>query len=268
MRPIYAVLAALVVLTAAPPSHAGGLKPLDPLAAFSSLGDGSLDALSGSLRGLLIHALPVPLYTDESHWGQQKQVQVGVTWRGKGLDVHPEPRMEAKNHGQWWRVKVMAPTLADTLVFDLRDVQTPESGRTLFTAFVSFDAAADYDREKWDEGLRLYATSLRARMRVKLTLHCEATSKVEKKAGPLPDVVFRLRVVKADCAFDNFVVEHVGGIGGETAKLLGDAFRGGAKQWHPSFEKHLLEKANAAIEKSADTKEVRLGLSKLFGNKK
>jgi hypothetical protein len=268
MNQLYGVIAAAVVLWAASPGEAGGLKPLDPLAAFSALGDGSLDSLSGSLRGLLVRMLPAPLYTDESHWGQQKQVQVGVTWKGKGLDVHPEPRMQAKNHGQWWKVRVTAPNLVDTLVFDLRDIQTPESGRMLFTSFVSFDANVDYDREKWDEGVRLYSTGLRARMRVKLTLHCEATSKVEKKGGPLPDVVFRLRVVKADCNYDNLVVEHVGGIGGETAKLLGDAFRGGAKQWHPSFEKHLLEKANTAIEKAADTKEVRLGLSKLFGDKK
>ena len=31
-----------------------------------------------------------PLYADESHWGQQKEVKVGVTWKGKGLGVHPE----------------------------------------------------------------------------------------------------------------------------------------------------------------------------------
>ena len=56
----------------------------DPLTAIaSSLGDGSLDSLSGNLRGLLIHTLPSPLYTDASHWGQQKEVQAGVTWKGK-----------------------------------------------------------------------------------------------------------------------------------------------------------------------------------------
>ena len=248
MRRGYGFIAVAIVLLTAASSQAGGVKPIDPLAAFSALGDGSLDSFSGSLRGLLLHALPSPLYSDESHWGQQK------TARGK-------------NQGKWWKVRVTAPNLANSLVFDLRDVQTPEQGRMLFTAFVSFDANVDYDRAKWDNGVRLYSTRVRARMRVKMTLHCEATSKVEKKSGPLPDVVFRLRVVKADCDFDNFVVEHVAGVGGELARLLGDAARTGANQWHPSFEKHLLEKANAAIEKAADTKEVRLGLSSLFGKK-
>ena len=261
------VLAAVLVLVTASSSQAGGLKGIDPLAAFSALGDSSLESLSGSLRGLLLHALPTPLYTNEAHWGQKKDVQAGFVWRGKGLDVHPEARMEAKNHGLWWQVHVTAPNLADSLVFDLRDVQTPEPGRMLFTAFVSFDVDADYDREKWDEGLRLYSTSVRARMRVRLTLHCEATGKVEKKDGPLPDMVFRLRVVKADFNYDNLVVEHIAGVGGELARVIGDAARSGANQWHPSFEKHLLEKADAAIEKAADTKEVRLSLSKILGKK-
>jgi hypothetical protein len=260
------IIAAAVVLFAASTVRAGGVKPIDPMAALSALGDGSLAGLSGSLRGLLIHALPSPLYTDDSHWGRQKEVQVGVTWKGQGLHVHPEPRTKLKNHGKWWRVRVTAPNLADTLVFDLREVQTPESGRLLMTAFVSFDADVDYDREVWDEGVRLYSAGVRARMRVKLTLQCEATSRLEK-TDVLPEMVFRLRVVKADCAFDNFVVEHIAGVGGEVAKLVGDAARGGLKQWHPSFERHLLEKADAAIVKAADTKEVRLGLSKLFGKK-
>jgi hypothetical protein len=257
------VIAAAFILLAASTGRAGGVKPIDPVAALSALGDGSLDALSGSLRGILIHALPSPLYTDESHWGGQKDVQVGVTWKGKGLDVHAEPRVKAKNHGKWWKVRVTAPNLADTLVFDLRDVQTPEPGRLLFTAFVSFDADVDYDRAVWDEGVRLYSAGVRARMRVKLKLQCEATSRTEKK-GALPEVVFRLRVVKAECGYDNFVVEHIAGVGGELAKVLGDAARGGLKQWHPSFERHLLEKADAAIVKAGDTKEVRLGLGKLF----
>ena len=260
------VLAAALILLAASTAQAGGVKPIDPRAALAALGDGSLDALSGSLRGFLVRALPSPLYADDSHWGRQKEVAVGLTWKGKGLDVHPEPRTKPKNHGKWWRVRVTAPNLADTLVFDLRDVQTPEPGRMLFTAFASFDADIDYDREVWDEGVRLYSAGVRARMRVKLTLQCEAMSHVEK-TGVLPEAVFRLRVVKANCGFDNFVVEHIAGVGGEAAKLAGDAARGGLKQWHPSFERHLLEKADAAIVKAADTKEVRVGLSKLLGKK-
>ena len=261
------ILAAALTLIAASSSHAGDGK-IDPQAALAALGNNSLQSLAGNLRGLLIGVLPSPLYSDETHWGQQKMAPDGVTVKGKGLDVHLEPRLKAKNHGSWWRVHVTSSHLADTLVFDLRDVQQPEPGRMLFTAFVSFDVDVEYERQTWDEGLRLYSSSVRARMRIKMTLQCEATSRVEKKGGLLTDVVFRLRVVKANCGYDNFVVEHVAGIGGEAAKVIGDAARGTIKQWYPSLEKRLLEKADAALVKAADTKDVRLSLTNLFGAKK
>jgi hypothetical protein len=146
-------------------------------------------------------------------------------------------------------------------------VRQPEPGRVLFTTFLSFDADVDYDKQEWNRGLRLYSGELRARMRVKLTLHCEATTRVEGEAKLLLDTVFRLRVVDADFKYDNLVVEHVSGIGGEAAKLLGDAAIGGMHQWHPSFERAWMAKADAAIVKAGDTKEVRIGLSRLLGKK-
>jgi hypothetical protein len=63
-------------------------------------------------------------------------------------------------------------------------------------------------------------------------------------------------------------VEHIAGVGGEAAKLLGDAARSSMKHWHPSFERRLIEKANEAVVKAGDTKEVRLGLTGLLGKKK
>jgi hypothetical protein len=90
--------------------------------------------------------------------------------------------------------------------------------------------------------------------------------KVETK-GLLPDAVFRLRVVESDLGYDNLVVEHTAGVGGEAAKVLGDAFIGGVRLWKPSLERRLLAKANEAIVKAADTKEVRLGVTSLIGKK-
>jgi hypothetical protein len=40
------------------------------------------------------------------------------------------------------------------------------------------------------------------------------------------------------------------------------------KQWHPHVERDLLAKANAAIVKAADTREVRLSLGNLLKSKK
>jgi hypothetical protein len=252
-----AIAAAVLVLLASAASAAepGKIKGLDPLKALAALGDNSTDALAGVLRHVLIESLPSPPYEDDRHWGAQKEIH---TLGGK---------TRLKNDGDWWKVKVTADHLPDTLVLDLRDVRQPEPGKLLFTTFVSFDADVDYDKQEWKRGVRLYSGELRARMRVKLTLHCEVTARVENEGKVLPETVFRLRVADADFKYDNLVVEHVGGVGGEAAKLLGDAALGGMHQWHPSFERALLAKADAAIVKAADTKEVRIGLSRLFGNK-
>jgi hypothetical protein len=83
----------------------------------------------------------------------------------------------------------------------------------------------------------------------------------------LPDIVFRLRVVKATVSYDNLVVEHLNGVGGSPARLMGEALRSTLKQWKPSIERNLLARAEVAIVKAADTREVRIGLGGLVKQK-
>src|SRR5262249_51055032 len=146
-----------------------------------------------------------------------------------------------------------------TLAFDLRDARQAGPGRMTFTTLLAFDARVEYEQQNWRWGVRLYSGSVRARLRLKLALSCEVTSRVES-SGYLPELVFRLRVLGSDLRYDNFVVEHVGGVGGDLAKLLGKAAHGALNQWRPSLERNLLAKANAAIVKAGDTRDVRVGL--------
>ncbi len=67
-----------------------------------------------------------------------------------------------KNQGDWRKVRVTAPNLADNLVVDLRNVRSAEPGRMTFTVFLAFDARVDYRHEKWEAGVRLFDTSARA----------------------------------------------------------------------------------------------------------
>lgn len=242
-------------------------KAPDPAAALSALGGTSTDGLAGSLRGYLVRSLPKPLYQDASHWGMQTECFDGIKWRGKGLDIHAEKQTELKNDGEWWRVLVRADNLADTLIFDIREMTQPEPGRMLFTAFVSFDTEVNYDRQHWRKGVRTWSGSVNAKLRVKLKLDVEVNTRFEG-TGLLQDMVFRMRVTKAEMKYDNLKVTHVAGIGGEAAELMGEAFTGSMRQWHPSFERDLLTRADAAIVKAADTKEVRVGLGALLKKKK
>jgi hypothetical protein len=220
-------------------------------------------ALAASLRGLLLQWLPQPLYEKAPGWGATKEVTTGIKWKGK-LHLRPEPVRGQRNHGDWRKVRMTADNPANTLVLELRNVRPGGDGKTLFTAFIAANCRVEYEHQKWDAGVRLYSASARARLRITMTLDCELTSRLVPTGGVLPDLVFRVRVTRADARYDHFVVEHVVGVGGDAAKLLGEAIQGGAKRLHPSIERHLLEKANAAVEKAADTKEIRLGLSGLL----
>jgi hypothetical protein len=233
--------------------------------AAPALGDHTLDGVSTSLRAFLVEAMPTPLYAKSNNWGNTKRVANGVKWKGKGLKVRAEVQKADMNDGVWTRLTVTTPNLARNLALDMRNLKHTPNGPTTFDALLAFDAAAEYERQNWRGGTRLYSGSARVRFRVKLKMQCEVTSRLEKNAAGIPDLVFRMRVVSADLTYDNLVCEHVMGLGGEAARLIGEAVRSGVHKFHPSLERSLLDKANTAIVKAADTKEVRVSLVKILG---
>ena len=262
---LIAVLAGMLGMTAAAMAPPGIQKP-DPAALSHVLTSGSVDSLAGSLRGYLIHAVHDPLFESSSGWGHQSRVARGVKWTGKELPLKPEIIHGLKNQGDWRKLRVTAPNLADNLILDLRDVKPIEPGRMTFVVFLAFDGRAYYQHQKWEAGVKLYDGSARGRFHTRLTLNCELTSRLESSGLFLSDLIFRIRVLRSDLGIDNLVLEHVGGVGGEAAKLIGEAVKHTLKEWHPSLERDLLAKANAAIVKSGDTKEIRVSLFNLMKN--
>jgi hypothetical protein len=77
-------------------------------------------------------------------------------------------------------------------------------------------------------------------------------------------VVVRLRVTEAQLFYEKLVVEHTAGVGGDAARILGDAVIDTVRRVKPDLERDLVAKANAAVVKAADTREVRLSLDSLL----
>jgi hypothetical protein len=220
------------------------------------------DELAGDLRGLLLKHLPNPLYETSRDWGRQadaRRLQIRGRMRGIDADVVHEP----KNDGLWQKLRVDALNPKESLVLDLRNVATKEPGKITFQVFVALDTHFEYQRQRWLSGVKLFDAKARARARVKVTLDCEATARIENGLI-LPELVVQLKVTKADLRYDNLKFEHIAGIGGEAAQTIGELAHGAVTQWRPSVERDLLEKANAAIVKAGENKEVRLSLAKLF----
>jgi len=221
----------------------------------------STEALAANLRQLLIQELPDPLFEEQKNWGHTASVPGGLKFKVRGLRVQPEAGHEQKNHGTWRKIRVTAIDLPKSLTFEIHDVRKLDQGRTQFNVAISLEARMDGTQQNWSNGIKLYDGSMRARFRVKLALLCETTTRIEPKGWLVPDLVFRLRVTEAKADYDHFVTEHIAGLGGDAAKVLGDALQ---KILRPAIEKKLLPKASNAIIKAADTKEVRVSLSSLL----
>jgi hypothetical protein len=232
------------------------------VSAVQAPADDSVEALTAGLKPLLTAALPAVLYEKETNWGHQELTPNGLRWHG----LRAEVVKTAKNDGKWRKLHVTTQDLPRTLTFNITDFQTVDDERQTFKAHLAFQAGVEYEQQNWDLGVRLYSGSVRARLQLKLAMECENVIRVEKK-GLLPDLIFRLRVTNADLTYDNLVVEHVAGVGGSAARLIGEAMRSSLRHWKPSLERDLLARANAAIVKAADTREVRLGLGGLFKQK-
>jgi hypothetical protein len=225
----------------------------------------SASELGGILRSLILPNLPSPLVEQSFNWGHQEYVPVGIRWEKKGILLKPEVMKKLHNDGVWRNFAATTDNLQATFQLTVSDVKSPCPGAMTFVVQLALPVNLKFEQQLWRSGVRLYSGETRARCKVALALRCESTTRTEKKPNALlPDVIFRLRVVEAQLNYSDFVVEHTAGVGGDAAKIVGNAIHDAIKQWKPSLERKLLEKANAAIVKAGDTKEVRLGLSKLF----
>lgn len=233
---------------------ATGLLLALPLTAAAD--DAALKALGDALKPVLAKSLPPVLYEKSSNWGHQEMAANGLRWHGLRAEIVNTP----KNDGKWRKIRLTAQDLPKTLVLNLSDLKDAGAGRQTFKAFLAFQAGIEFEQQTWDLGVRLYSGSTRARLQLKATLDCENLLRIEPSKGLIPDVVFRLRVTKADVTYDNLVVEHVAGVGGSAARLIGEAARATLRACKPSLERDLLARVNAAIVKAADTRELRLGL--------
>jgi hypothetical protein len=219
-------------------------------------------ALADSLRAYLIPHIPTPLYEKRENWNQTVEAK-RVHWEGKGLNIKPRTVKTYKKHGKWKHVLISSPNLAQSLKLVIQNVMQPEPGRTTFDVVLALPADVEYEQQNWERGLRLWSGSIRARMRVALNLNCELTTRLEPGSKLLPEMVLRVRVLHATTAYDQLVIEHLPGFGGDAAEILGKAVVENMKKWHPSVERNLLERLNAAIVKAGDSKEIRVGLTGL-----
>lgn len=212
-------------------------------------------------RKLVLQNLPHPLVDKKIEWDKQKMVATGLKVDPrKPLKI--EVKKELKNDGLWKKVAADLIDPEKNLQLGIDNITNTPDGKTRFTVNVNAPVRVVYNQQLWQNGIKLFSGETRARAVAGMALLCETQSEVKWK-GLFPDVSIKYKVLEAKAGYDKLVVEHTLGVGGDAAKLLGEAFLDTLKQVKPSVEKDLLEKANAAILKAGKEREIRLGVSKL-----
>ena len=219
------------------------------------------------MRVLVLAAMPNPLVAQEFDWGKQRMSPIGIKWERNGLILKPKTMEKLANDGTWRKIRVEADDADKNMMLDVKNVQQPEKGKLTFDVLLTLKTNIKFEQQIWKAGHRLYSGETRARCRPILKLKVESTSRTEKTGGLIPDLVFRMRVTEANLSYDNLVVEHTAGVGGEAAKILGEAMHDCLNKWKPSLERDMLARANQAIVKAGDTKEIRISLAKLLDAK-
>jgi hypothetical protein len=187
-----------------------------------------------------------------------------VKFHRDGLRLRTERVRGMRNDGTWRKVEIRVPH-PQSVALGITEAAYPEPGRATLTAHVGADCDVKFEQQLWRNGTRLYSGETRARCRAAVALKCEATTRTETPAGSfIPDVVVRLRVTEAQLFYEKLVVEHTAGVGGDAARILGDAVIDTVRRVKPDLERDLVAKANAAVVKAADTREVRLSLDSLL----
>lgn len=254
-------LAAAGSASAGAPGQAAGSRSPTQAAAQAS---NTLESVAHALRAELLQRLPEPLYEHGRQWGHTASTLTGIKFSGRGLHVRTRTTHGPRNQGTWQKLRLTLVQPAQTLRLQLTAPEVVEPGRVRFNVFLSAMVRAEYEQQNWQAGVRLYSGTAQARGNVRLQLGCEVTMRLEAGTAFLPDAVLTVRIVNSNVAIDQLVVEHIAGVGGDAARLLGDAALAAVRRRHPSLERNLLRRAEEAITRTCQGREVRLGLQTLL----
>ena len=220
--------------------------------------------LGSLLREMVVAQMPTPLHEQDINWGHQKLVPVGVKWHKDGLLLKPEVQEKLHNDGLWRRIKVEAINPAKTFELSVDEAAAKDGGKFVLRMSAFMPVKVTFNQQLWKAGTRLYSGETRANCFIAVKIEGESTTRFVKGKSFLPDMIFRVRVTKADFSYQSLKVEHTLGVGGDLAKIFGEAMIDTVKVIKPSLETKLIEKANAAIVKAGDAKEIRVGVGSLF----
>ncbi len=195
-------------------------------------------AFSGAATEALVEALNGPPYTFGSNWGNQITTRTadGGRWVWEGAKSHFEThyREDNRNDGVWTRGSISLEDPAHEMIVNFSDFKaTPRLLEVSFQIYARAMLRAQAEARSYRYGVELGAISTGARAVVSVNL----TLRVY-----LYDNATRLgwQVVAPDLSYSDVTLDKLGYMGGEAAKVLGDAITGSIKQFFSSQRAKML----------------------------
>jgi len=217
-------------------------------------------ALTRILTDLLRRHLPDPLAQASENWGKQREVH-GTRRRIRDWRIVSEPYQEIRNDGLWRRLTLRVPR-KDQLRVGIQNIEFPRRGCLRGRVLTVADRVdLQLEQQQWCNGLRLYACDTRAHCKVGLTLRAEVSSRQEHPIDAfLPKYVLKIHILEARLDYTDVVVDHILGLDGKAARVVGDGIREVVSRFKPDFEEQLRRKAETAVIRVMENRELCIAL--------
>lgn len=209
------------------------------------------DALSQTLRGILVEAMPEKI-EERDDWGATKEGFSGLTWRMDGLKLDVEKRTKQLNHGLWKLATIEPIDVERNLKFHIISARptTTAEGFT-FRILVGAPLHLVARLERWRQGVKLFNISTEGNASVEMLLDGDLQYRFDATdKGTL--LVLTPRVTAVDLRLTDLDWQKIGALNGDVAHELGDAFTDPLAKQLDKQESKAMEKIARAIAKRQD----------------
>lgn len=206
----------------------------------------STESLNDLMTAIVLEHMPHD-FEDAKRWGQQKEVNRGIRFSGKGLKIKAERRKKQVNHGTWKKYRISQINPEKHFRVQIENLRASDDGRTAFDAVFRSNLHACARLSEWQQGVRLVSVSTDAEATIRLQLDCRVGFELDS-----PDVVFMPEVIDAQLDLLDFRVLRISKLKGSLAEQLGRRLRKKVEQKLDDKRKDLVKSINREIEENQD----------------
>lgn len=190
-------------------------------------------------------------YVDDRKWDRQKEVWDGLDVHREGLRIKTKRKTKMVNAGTWTRYKIALVDPDQNLAIDFHRLEPLSDGRIAFGVTVECPLDVFGRLSQWMRDVQIFSLSANVDAACRLVL--EGTVGLRMNLFKLiPDISVEPRVDVAHVGLTHYRVRRISQVGGDFAKLLGEALKKRVDEKLEDYNDKLVDKINQQIEKHND----------------